>query len=100
MSFLQQGPWQIQALASSIILYFASVIIYRLLLHPLARFPGPRLAAITRYYEGYYDVVQNGQYTFRIAEMHKQYGNSPSPGIRLSDNRNASVLIRSSKARS
>lgn len=75
MSFLQQSPWQTQALASSILLYFASLLVYRLFLHPLAKFPGPKLAAITRYYEGYYDVVQNGQYTFRIAEMHKQYGN-------------------------
>lgn len=74
MSFLQQSPWQTQALASSIFLYFASLIVYRLFLHPLAKFPGPKLAAITRYYEGYYDLVQNGQYTFRIAEMHKQYG--------------------------
>lgn len=78
MSFLQQSPWHTQALASSIFLYLASLIVYRLFLHPLAKFPGPKLAAITRYYEGYYDVVQNGQYTFRIAEMHKQYGIPPT----------------------
>lgn len=53
--------------------------LYRLLLHPLAKFPGPKLADITRYYEGYYDVVQNGQYTIRIAEMHKQYGTLLTP---------------------
>ncbi|SPO04666.1 related to cytochrome P450 CYP3/CYP5/CYP6/CYP9 subfamilies [Cephalotrichum gorgonifer] len=60
--------------------YLSSLVIYRLFFHPLARFPGPRLAAITRLYEGYYDLYQNGQYTFKIAELHKQYG----PIIRIS----------------
>lgn len=78
MSLLEYGYWQ--ALVSSLLAYVASLIVYRLLLHPLAKFPGPKLAAITRYYEGYYDVVQNGQYTFRIAEMHRQYG----PIVRIS----------------
>ncbi|KAI1146436.1 cytochrome P450 [Nemania diffusa] len=38
-----------------------------------ARFPCPKLAAITRLYEGYYDLYQSGQYSFKIAELHKQY---------------------------
>lgn len=57
-----------------VIIYFASVAFYRLFLHPLARFPGPRLAAITRWYEGYYDIFQNGQYTFKIRQLHKECG--------------------------
>ncbi|KAI2776210.1 cytochrome P450 [Daldinia loculata] len=63
-----------------VIIYFASVAFYRLFLHPLARFPGPRLAAITRWYEGYYDIFQNGQYAFKIRQLHKEYG----PIIRIS----------------
>ncbi|RYP22145.1 hypothetical protein DL767_009119 [Monosporascus sp. MG133] len=66
--------------AATVAVYFATLVIYRLFLHPLARFPGPRLAAISRWYEAYYDVVKNGQYTFKIAELHKQYG----PIIRIS----------------
>ncbi|KAK3351394.1 cytochrome P450 [Neurospora tetraspora] len=58
----------------------AVTVYYRLTLHPLAKFPGPKLAAITRLYEGYYDVIQEGQYTFKIGELHKQYG----PIIRIS----------------
>ena len=59
---------------------------YRLVLHPLAKFPGPRLAALTRYYEAYYDVMQDGQYTFKIAELHRSYGKlqcSSTPGYTL-----------------
>ncbi|KAI1811100.1 cytochrome P450 [Poronia punctata] len=64
----------------TIFVYFVSVAVYRLFLHPLARFPGSKLAAVTRYVEAYYDLVCNGQYTFKIAEMHKKYG----PIIRIS----------------
>ena len=60
--------------AAAIILYYVTLAIYRLYLHPLARFPGPKLAAVTRLYEGYYDLYQTGQYTFKIAKLHKQYG--------------------------
>ncbi|KAF2683180.1 cytochrome P450 [Lentithecium fluviatile CBS 122367] len=65
--------------AATAISYF-SLAFYRLTLHPLARFPGPKLVTISRYYEAYYDVVRNGQYTFKIRELHKIYG----PMIRTS----------------
>ncbi|KAF2971356.1 hypothetical protein GQX73_g2178 [Xylaria multiplex] len=64
----------------TIVLHFVSLAVYRLFWHPLARFPGPKLAAVTRYVEAYYDVVCNGQYEFKIAEMHEKYG----PIIRIS----------------
>lgn len=63
-----------QSIAATTVLYYVTLALYRLYLHPLARFPGPKLAAVTRLYEGYYDLYQSGQYTFRIAELHKQYG--------------------------
>lgn len=58
----------------AIALYPLALAFYRLLLHPLAAFPGPKLAAVTRYVEAYYDVFHNGQYTFKIREMHRKYG--------------------------
>ena len=54
-------------------------IIYRLLLSPLAAIPGPKLAAVTSWYEFYYDVIQPGQYVFKIKELHEKYGISSSP---------------------
>jgi hypothetical protein len=48
--------------------------IYSVFLGPLAKFPGPKLAAATLWYEFYYDVVLEGQYTFKIKEFHKKYG--------------------------
>jgi hypothetical protein len=61
-------------LVGTLTAYYGSLVFYRLILHPLARFPGPRLAAISRWYEAYYDVVLNGQYTSQILKLHKVHG--------------------------
>lgn len=55
-------------------LYTIYIAIYRLYLSPLACIPGPRLAALTQWYEFYYEIILHGQYTFKIIELHKQYG--------------------------
>ena len=55
-------------------LYVLGLVIYRLYFHPLAKFPGPKYAAISRWHEFYYEVVLKGQFTFKVQELHKQYG--------------------------
>lgn len=57
-------------------LYLVGLALYRLYLHPLAKFPGPKLAAVTYLYEGYYDVIRRGKYTFKIKDLHAHYGRS------------------------
>ena len=56
------------------LLYLAGLVVYRLYLSPIAKFPGPKLAAATYLFEGYYDVVKRGKYTFKIRDLHAEYG--------------------------
>jgi hypothetical protein len=49
--------------------------VYRLYFHPLAKFPGPKLAALTTWYEAYYEFIgHTGQYTVYFEELHKKHG--------------------------
>lgn len=50
------------------------IVIYRLHLHPLSKFPGPRLAAVTGLYEIYFMAWEHG-FDKEILRMHRRYGN-------------------------
>ena len=56
------------------LLFATSTAVWRLFFSPLAKFPGPRLAALTLWYECYYDVVKSGMYIWEIEKMHEKYG--------------------------
>ncbi|ROT42644.1 cytochrome P450 [Sodiomyces alkalinus F11] len=65
------------------VLYLVGIwVVYRILvtlynispLHPLYRFPGPKIAAATYAHEAYYDWILVGQYSNRIRKMHEAYG--------------------------
>ncbi|KAL5346712.1 hypothetical protein ACLOAV_008419 [Pseudogymnoascus australis] len=58
----------------SLVLYAFYGAFYRLFLSPLRNFPGPKIAALTSWYELYYDLILGGKYTFKLIELHKQYG--------------------------
>ncbi|OWP04675.1 Cytochrome P450 family protein [Marssonina coronariae] len=62
------------ALLCGLVVSAVSIAMGRLYLSPLAAFPGPRLAALSNWYEFYYDVVLQGQFTWKIQQLHKQYG--------------------------
>ena len=75
---LTKGPVLV-SLAYIFFTYIITTAVYRLYFSPLAQFPGPKLAALTLWYEFYYDVIKRGKYTWKIAEMHKQYGKQGIP---------------------
>ena len=49
------------------------VIIYRLFLSPLAKFPGPKLAAATSWYEAFFD-LRSQNFPDVLSDLHDQYG--------------------------
>lgn len=65
------------------LVYLLGLVIYRLFFHPLANFPGPKYAAMSRWHEFYYEVVKKGQFTFEVQELHKQYGSTPSSQAKI-----------------
>lgn len=67
--------------ALTLILYIISIGIYRLFFSPLAKFPGPKLAALTQWYETYYDVWLDRQFVLHIQKLHETYGLSCPPSI-------------------
>lgn len=76
-------------------MYGMVVAAYRLFLHPLASFPGPKLASISSAYGAAWDYFGQGSYIFECERMHNKYGtdipNSDSPfgTILISRNRRA-----------
>jgi len=62
------------SLLGVLLLVGCGVAAYRLFLGPLAHFPGPKLAALTGWYETYFDCVKKGRYWVEIERMHQKYG--------------------------
>jgi len=48
--------------------------LYRLYASPLAAFPGPKIAALTRVYQFYFDVVKVGRFPWELMRLHAKYG--------------------------
>ncbi|KAF1948662.1 putative cytochrome P450 [Byssothecium circinans] len=62
------------------VVYGVCLVIWRIYLSPLSKFPGPKIAAATLWYEFYFDIVKEGKYIWEIEHMHKVYG----PVVRIS----------------
>lgn len=76
----------LQVLTTSVVVVLLWVVtesIRRLFFHPLSHIPGPRLAALTWWYEFYYDVVLPGKYIFKIQALHREYGTFSFPSSEL-----------------
>ena len=60
--------------AGVLLFYLLAGILYRLYVCPLARIPGPKVAAITGFYELYYDIFQGARFPWKLQELHDTYG--------------------------
>lgn len=58
----------------SVAAYIVGLALYRLYFSPLAKFPGPKLAALSKWYEAYYEIYLQGQFSFHLDELHERYG--------------------------
>ncbi|OAP57865.1 hypothetical protein AYL99_08603 [Fonsecaea erecta] len=66
-------------------LLFSFIIVravYRITLHPLAKFPGPKLAGMTSLYQAWYDLRASTSYIKQFHGLHERYG----PIVRITPN--------------
>src|SRR6186713_68581 len=56
------------------VVYLIYDVVQKLFLCPIAKVPGPKLAALTRAYEAYFDLVENGRFPWQIDALHEKYG--------------------------
>ena len=58
------------------LLYTVFLVVYRLYFSPIAKFPGPKLAALTYWVETYYEIWkgEGGQFSNAYRKWHDKYG--------------------------
>jgi len=61
------------------VIFAAALAIYRITWHHLAKYPGPKLAAVTGWYETYYDCFLLGKFSNHLDEMHRKHGKLRQP---------------------
>lgn len=64
----------LEFLIGIVILWLVYTAYDRLYASPLAKFPGPRLAALTTWYQFYFDIVKGGRLPWHLAQLHRNYG--------------------------
>lgn len=62
------------AALAAILTFSAFRILYNLYLHPLSHFPGPKLAACSRLWLAYRELIKRESLGDLRVELHRQYG--------------------------
>ena len=70
-------PGLIAGLSLLVISLSVALAIRQIFYHPLSKFPGPRLAALTPLYKTYYEVFRGGELLGKIQELHNKHGACP-----------------------
>lgn len=66
------------SLAAGLPLWLVGVAAYNVYFHPLAKVPGPKLAAVTSLYKTYFNATDGSKFYLQIAKLHEQFGLSAS----------------------
>jgi succinate dehydrogenase hydrophobic anchor subunit len=61
-------------LPPALVIYVVGIVFYRLVLHPLAKYPGPHLAAATKWWRTYKDCIEAWSFVHGIEKLHEIYG--------------------------
>ena len=77
------APMNHPVLIAGLLLLIVSlgVAIRQVFYHPLSKFPGPWLAALTPLYKTYYEVFRGGELLRRIQELHSIHGECCLPNL-------------------
>lgn len=67
-----------------LLVYLVARSIYRLNVHPLGSFPGPKLVAVARGYAFYSNVIKRGAFIWKLERLHEIYGEYPGHGDKRS----------------
>lgn len=68
----------VKGILLALVIAFLSKYVYRLTWHPLAKFPGPKLAAASNLYGAFFDLGGDTSYIKTFPALHDKYGNCRS----------------------
>jgi hypothetical protein len=92
LTTMEDSPRERIPVAAVVVALVVALLVYKiissLVLHPLASIPGPKYAAITHYYQFYYDVIKRGRFPWELRRLHQVYGrmkNRPSKSQHAND---------------
>jgi len=68
------APTKVEFIAEAILIWLVLLAASRLFFHPLRKYPGDKLAALTGWYREYYDLVRNGEWVEQLQRLHHNYG--------------------------